>query len=96
MKALIENFSVIYKYRELIASLVAKELKARYRGSILGMAWTFINPLLLLSVYALVFSVYMRIDVPNYAVFVFAGLLPWIWFSTSLLEGVAPSPGRGR
>ena len=88
LSSLKDNFAITYKYRELIASLVAKELKARYRGSILGMAWTFLNPLLLLSVYALVFSVYMRIQVENYAVFMFAGLLPWVWFSTSLLEGV--------
>ena len=95
MKALLENFSIIYKYRELIISLVAKELKARYRGSILGMAWSFLNPLLLLSVYALVFSVYMRVAVENYAVFMFAGLLPWIWFSSSLLEGVNSITGAG-
>lgn len=85
----------IYAKRELVWTLVAKELKARYRGSTLGMFWTFLNPLLLLLVYALVFSVYMRIKVENYAVFVFVGLLPWIWFSTSLTEGVNAITGSG-
>ncbi len=83
-----ESVKTILARRELIAILVSKELKSRYRGSALGMMWTFLNPLLLLVVYALVFSVYMRIQVENYAVFVFVGLLPWIWFSSSLLEGV--------
>jgi ABC-type polysaccharide/polyol phosphate export permease len=84
----LENVKTVVRYRELIGSLVGKELKARYRGSALGMLWTFLNPLLLLTVYALVFSVYMRVEMENYAVFMFAGLLPWIWFSTSLLDGV--------
>ncbi|MDH5637760.1 MAG: ABC transporter permease [Nitrospinota bacterium] len=95
MKELTENFSVLYKYRELITSLVAKDLKARYRGSVMGMAWTFLNPLLLLSVYALVFSVYMRIKVENYTVFMFAGLLPWTWFASSLMDGVNSITGAG-
>ena len=83
-----ETAATIYRHRELIANLVGKELKARYRGSTLGMLWTFLNPLLLLLVYALVFSVYMRIAMDNYAVYVFVGLLPWIWFSSSLNDGV--------
>ncbi|MBF0170224.1 MAG: ABC transporter permease [Nitrospinae bacterium] len=88
LKLFILNVQTLLRYRELIGSLVGKELKARYRGSALGMLWTFLNPLLLLTVYALVFSVYMRVEMENYAVFMFAGLLPWIWFSTSLLDGV--------
>lgn len=78
----------LYKYRPLIWNLVLRELKARYRGSLLGFIWTFLNPLLLMLVYLLVFSVYLRIEMENYAVFLFCGLLPWIWFSSSLIEGV--------
>lgn len=78
----------LYKYRPLIWNLVLRELKARYRGSFLGFIWTFLNPLLLMLVYLLVFSVYLRIEMENYAVFMFCGLLPWIWFSSSLMEGV--------
>jgi lipopolysaccharide transport system permease protein len=61
--------------------LTGRELKGRYRGSLLGFLWTFLNPLLLLLVYALVFSVYFRVQMENYAVFMFTGLLPWIFFS---------------
>jgi len=74
-------------HRVLIQSLVSRQIRARYRGSVLGFVWTFLNPLLLMLVYSLVFSVYMRFDMEDYGAFMFAGLLPWIWFSTSLAEG---------
>ena len=77
----------LYRHRSLIAALTGREMKGRYRGSILGFFWTFLNPLLLLLVYALVFSVYFRVKMENYAVFMFTGLLPWIFFSQSLNEG---------
>jgi lipopolysaccharide transport system permease protein len=78
----------LYTHRELIGILVAKQLKLRYRGSLLGFSWTLLNPLLLMLVYTLVFSVYFRVDVDRYPAFLFAGLLPWIWLSSSLLQGV--------
>jgi ABC-type polysaccharide/polyol phosphate export permease len=77
----------VFRYRSLVHSLILRELKARYRGSVLGFLWTFLNPLLLLAVYALVFNVYFRIQMEHYAGFMFTGLLPWIWFSSSLMEG---------
>lgn len=81
------HISELIRFRNLVGHLVAKELKVRYRGSVLGFLWTFLNPLMLLSVYALVFSVYMRIDMENYAAFMFCGLLPWIWVNQSLMYG---------
>ena len=77
----------LWQHRALLCALVARDLKGRYRGSFLGFLWTFLNPLLLLLVYALVFSVYFRIKMENYAVFMFIGLLPWIFFSSALLDG---------
>ncbi len=82
-----QHLQEVFRYRSLVNSLILRELKARYRGSILGFLWTFLNPLLLLGVYALVFSIYFRIQMEHYAGFMFAGLLPWIWFSSSLIEG---------
>jgi ABC-type polysaccharide/polyol phosphate export permease len=95
IKYFTENATSLYKRRELISTLVSKELKARYRGSLLGIVWTFLNPLLLLLVYSLVFSVYMRVQMENYALFVFTGLLPWIWFSSSLGDGASSVVGSG-
>jgi lipopolysaccharide transport system permease protein len=81
----IAQLQELYRYRSLIWNLVARELKARYRGSALGFLWSFLNPLLLMSVYALVFAVYLRFGMENYVVFLISGLLPWLWFSSSLL-----------
>ncbi len=82
------NLLQLPRSRGLIQSLVARELKARYRGSVLGFFWSFINPLLLLLVYTFVFAYVMPPprDINNYALFLFCGLLPWTWFSASLLE----------
>lgn len=77
----------LVRHRSLVLALLVRELKVRYRGSILGFVWTFLNPLLLMAVYALVFRYYMRIAVPNYALFLLAGLLPWTWFASSLADG---------
>ena len=77
----------LYRFRDLIANLVMRELRARYRGSALGFFWSFINPLLLMSIYTLVFSVYMKFQMDDYVVYLCSGLLPWLWFSSSLLEG---------
>ncbi len=76
----------IWRHRALVITLVGKELKTRYRASFMGFLWTLLNPLFMMLVYTLVFSVYMRAPVKNYAVFAFAGLLPWIWFSSALLQ----------
>jgi ABC-type polysaccharide/polyol phosphate export permease len=83
------NLTALLRYRGLIQSLVARELKARYRGSVLGFFWSFVNPLLLLSIYTFVFKYILRntqAGIQPYAVFMFCGLLPWTWFSSSLLE----------
>src|SRR5712692_3118442 len=84
------NLSNLFRYRGLIQSLVARELKARYRGSVLGFLWSFINPLLLLSIYSFVFAIILPGTHSNavepYALFMFCGILPWTWFSASLSE----------
>src|SRR3979490_2993855 len=83
------NLANLFRYRGLIQSLVARELKARYRGSVLGFVWSFINPLLLLLIYWFVFTTVMpnRVEgVEPYSLFMFCGILPWTWFSASLSE----------
>jgi ABC-type polysaccharide/polyol phosphate export permease len=84
------NLRSLFRYRSLIQTLVARDLKARYRGSVLGFFWSFINPLFLLLIYSFVFTTVLpRIDDPGlepYALFMFCGILPWTWFSSSILE----------
>lgn len=77
----------IYVYRQMIVSLVRKDLRGRYKGSILGFLWTFINPLLQLMVYTMVFSVILRAGIERYYLFLFVALIPWIFFSASVTSG---------
>jgi ABC-type polysaccharide/polyol phosphate export permease len=96
---MLRNLSQLPRYRALIQSLVARELKARYRGSVLGFFWSFINPLLLLTIYTFVFK-YVMPAAPQgtdpYPLFMFCGLLPWTWFASALIEssGVLISGGN--
>ncbi len=83
----IDHIRQLGKHRALVWALTTRELKGRYRGSVLGFLWTFLNPLLLLLVYSLVFSVYFRVEMEHYSVYMFTGLLPWIFFSQSMLDG---------
>ena len=84
------NLANLLKYRGLVQSLVVRELKARYRGSVLGFFWSFVNPLLLLLIYTFVFTVVLPgthpAEIEPYALFMFCGILPWTWFSSSLIE----------
>lgn len=79
----------LYAYREMIFSLVKRDLKGRYKGSVLGFFWTFLNPLLQLAVYTMVFSTIMRAGIEDYYLFLFVALIPWIFFSTSLTGGAS-------
>jgi lipopolysaccharide transport system permease protein len=86
----LSNLLKLFRYRGLIQTLVVRDLKARYRGSVLGFFWSFFNPLLLLLIYTFVFTkVLVGIhpeEMEPYALFMFCGILPWTWFSSSVLE----------
>ncbi|UCH93325.1 MAG: ABC transporter permease [Candidatus Aminicenantes bacterium] len=93
---MIEKLKELFKYRQLIVTLVSRELKARYRGTVFGFLWSFLNPLLLLLVFSIVFGIILpgssgrveNVDIVgiDYAIFLFSGLLPWLWFNSSILE----------
>ncbi len=91
---MVRNLRETYQYRGLLLSLVQRELKARYRGSVLGFFWTFLNPTLQLLVYALVFGVFLQNRIAAYPFFMFVGLLPWIWFTSSVLGGASAISDR--
>lgn len=83
------KFVELYNYRTMIGSMVRRDLRGRYKGSVLGFAWTFINPLLQLVVYTIVFSNIMRAGIEDYYLFLFVALIPWIFFSTSISAGAS-------
>lgn len=84
-----QHFKELYEYREMIISLVRKDLRGRYKGSVLGFLWTFINPLLQLIVYTIVFSIIMNTSYEQYYLFLFVALVPWMFFSSSVTDGAA-------
>lgn len=84
MNALAKPVSDLWRFRELIALLVQRDLKVRYKRSVLGMGWTLLNPLLQMVVYTLVFSTIMKVGVPRFPVFLLSGLLPWTLVSVSI------------
>ena len=93
---MLRNLVELWKFRSLVWALVVRHLNARYRGSALGFIWSFLNPLCLIAVYSLVFRYYIRFgNVEHYTLFLFAGLLPWIWFSSGLLEATAAISSGG-
>ena len=73
----------------MIFSLVKKDLRGRYKGSVLGFLWTFINPLLQLVVYTIVFSFILKTNIERYYLYLFVALIPWIFFSSSITVGSA-------
>ena len=78
-------YADLFRYRELFANLFRRDLQAKYRGSLLGLAWSLAHPLLLMAIYALVFSVLLPVvDIDDYPLFLLSGLAAWIFFSTSL------------
>lgn len=80
-------FKELYAYRELLKTNVKKDIRGKYKASFLGVLWSFINPLLQVLVYAIVFPYIMRIQTPNYLIFLICGIIPWTWFTTSISQG---------
>lgn len=85
----------IYAYREMILMLVRRDLRGRYKGSVLGFAWTFLNPLLQLVVYTIVFSTIMRTGIDKFYLFLFVALIPWTFFAASLTGGSSSVLSQG-
>lgn len=84
----------LYDYRDMLFNLVKKDLRTRYKGSFLGFLWTFVNPLLQLVVYTMVFSVIMRSGIEKYYIYLFVALVPWIFFATSLTASASSIIGN--
>ena len=77
----------LYDYRAMIFNLVKRDLRGRYKGSVLGFLWNFILPAMQITVYAIVFTVVFRMNIEDYYVYLIAGMVPWIMFSDSAIAG---------
>lgn len=77
----------LWHYRYLLRNLVARDLKARYKNSVLGILWSILNPMFLMLVFTILFSVLANNQIRDYPIFVLTGLIPWNFFSGSLISG---------
>ena len=82
------QFVELYDYRELIKNLVIRDLKIRYKNSVLGVLWSLFNPLLMTLVFTIVFSFMLRQDTENYPVFFMIGYLPWSFLAASVSTSI--------
>lgn len=85
---LIQN---LYQYRELLKSNIKKEIRGKYKGSFLGVLWSFVNPLLQVLVYALVFPYLMdmRGGTDHYLIYLVVGIIPWTFFTNTIVQGIS-------
>lgn len=85
----------LYSYRQFLKTSVKKEFRGKYKKSFLGVLWSFINPLLQLLVYALVFPFILRNQEENYVMFLFSALIPWNFFATTISQSTSIVVGNG-
>jgi len=86
---MISKLRELFSYRELIENLVVRDLKVRYRSSVLGFFWSWLNPLLLMTVFTVVFTVMVpNLAIPKFPVFVLSALLPWNFFSAAVTSAI--------
>ena len=76
----------LYNYRQLLKSNVRKEIRGKYKGSFLGVLWSFVNPLLTTLVYAIIFPFILRGGREHYTTFIVIAILPWTFFTTSISQ----------
>ena len=78
----------LIKYKEFLKSNVKKDIRGKYKGSFLGVLWSFINPLLSVVVYAIVFHYIMRFNIDHYLIYLISGIIPWTFFTNSVTAGL--------
>ena len=88
-------FQKIYNYRELLKTNVKKEIRGRYKNSILGVMWSFLNPLLQLAVYAIIFGALLAGGDPTYHIYICVALIPWTYFTTAITQSAFTVIGNG-
>ena len=91
---MIRMFKNLYQYRELLKSNIKKEIRGKYKGSFLGVLWSFVNPLLMTLVYAIVFPFILRSGPDHYVTYIVLGILPWNFFTTVISQGTFTSLGN--
>jgi lipopolysaccharide transport system permease protein len=90
----VQRMAELARYQDLVRNLVARDLKVRYRESIIGFGWSMLNPLLMTLVFYLVFQVFLRNPTPKFPVFLLCGILPWNWCAAAVMGGTGTIVGN--
>ena len=93
-----KEYRQIYRYRAMLENSVRKELRARYKGSVFGFLWTFINPLLQLLIYSLVFNTILKAEAPdnaNYSLWLFVAIVPWTCINSTIVQSTTVIVANG-
>jgi ABC-type polysaccharide/polyol phosphate export permease len=88
-------FNNLYSYRQLLKSNVKKDIRGKYKGSFLGVLWSFVNPLLMSLIYAIVFPFLLKSTEPHYVTFIIIGILPWTYFTNTIIISLGSIIGNG-
>lgn len=91
---MLNKIKELYTYREMIASMIRRDLRGKYKASTLGFLWTFLFPIMQLLIYTMVFSVIMRAGIEKFYLYLFVGLVPWNFFSASVSGGASCVVGQ--
>lgn len=87
-------FKNLYQYRELLKTNIKKEIRGKYKASFLGVLWSFVNPLLMVLVYAIVFPRILKMQEANYLIFIIVAVIPWNYFTTVMSQGTTTVLGN--
>lgn len=90
-----ERLVNIWRYRELLVTLARKELKVKYKGSVLGFLWSLVNPALYIVVFSVVFGVLFKTNIHNFALLMMCGIVPWNFFNAAVMGGTISVTGNG-
>jgi len=93
---MIERVREVYRYRRALVHLISRDIRLKYQGTRLGYLWSLFEPLLLTSIYFLVFSLIGRFGIENYGLFLIVALLPWLWFNAAMIASATSLTGQGR
>lgn len=84
--AVIANLRILWRYRDLLRSLIQRDLRVKYKGSVLGIGWSLAHPLVVAAVYTVAFRYILKVPIDNFALFLLSGMLPWTAFTASLAQ----------
>ena len=88
-------FQKLFQYREFLNTSIKKEIRGKYKKSFLGILWSFLNPLLMLMVYAIIFTIILKSPEKNYVMFLMTALIPWTFFTTVVTQGASTIIANG-